>query len=591
MSGGNKRVVINSLERALSTDVNNLQAFAAKIEGQSRRSLQNGRPPASSVIRVPGADAHTALLADSAVEHDCFGGLLVRPDSAGYLLVDPGVAGFLVPNYPGLTAEDTPYVTVDSPGVTDITLLTFAANAGPGVRWDVVECQPVDTLVSSESRDIFDPTTKSFSSQVVDKVRGAQLTFRIRPGVQGTGLDVAEEDWMPLAVIMVPSSATGFTECDVWDVRPLVSERALTQQRGETHASKASSLGHRTVLREAEFFGFELGGYGPNSQYLNGYYVSEFDGYTVGGDIRKSVGTAGTGTFGSSLDATGGDSDKFVPEDPQNIHPAGLPGNNQVVGIGAFFPSGYVRWVRYSQTALTAGADPNQVPATGRWPLGPRGVLVAFDLAAVTHDRNGIIQGGDHMPPQMDLPGTHWGHIVGYGARTSAGDVLVPSGGTADKQVMWRGAFQGFSAINANITAPGTPIVAGPAGTVEGEFDVTTLPSSPIPEAARALYFRTFIQVAIAGGTPEFRVTWKVGDTTAGPSVPIRGPGDGSMHSASTGTIGLEGVLRVPLLPNGSWDGSSGLSTKVGYRMFVDGGAGTLELVVGSDAKLIGYEM
>jgi hypothetical protein len=502
------------------------------------------------------------------------------------------VAGINSPSFVGLTSDDSQYIVVDSPGVTDDTDLTFTANGGPGVRWDIVECQPVDTLVSGETRDIFDPVAQSFSSQSVDKVREAQFTFRIRLGTQGAGLLTPDENWMPLAVVMVPSGASGFSDCDLWDVRPLVSERAAVQKRGDTHLVTGTPGGARTVMRELELFADDQSGYVADSKYMAGYYSAEFDGYMVGGDIRKTVGTAGTASFGSIDAATGGQSDRFVPEDPDNIHPLGYSGTaGRVLGVGAFFPSGYVRWARYSQVPLVAGTPPNIARSNGRWPMGARGILVGFDPGSVTVNGNGIIDSGDHLPSQMELGGGgHWGHIVGYTIRRATTGIQCPVTAANDQEHLWHGILDGFSPTLANVTSDFTDVIAGPAATIEMEFDPrANTVSSPIPEAARALIFRVFIQLDIAGGAAEIRATWKVAKTTAGDGAWISGPGE-YVHIGSAGARAFEGVIRVPMLPTLPWDGTAKPTMKVGLSLFRQSGAGTLENN-GSGARLIGYQM
>ncbi len=277
MSNGGKRIELTTLERASSGDMLRMQAFAAANAGQVLRALFNNRrwTYAYPGLHVPISTLNTPLSAQ------VLGGLMVRCDLPASLLVDPGVAVMLVP---GGTPDDSPMMIVDDPGVTSTGVLAFTPNGGAGTRLDYVECQPVDTVLESTTRDIFDVPTQTFIPTAVNKVRAQRLTYRIRTGVAGAGSPGPVAGWLPLAVVAVQVGATGFTQCDVWDVRPLADDlvdhdqdRATTPLGAALNQVGSSRLDMHLSVDNA-----------PGDYRINGWATSSFDGYLAGGTIVRS---------------------------------------------------------------------------------------------------------------------------------------------------------------------------------------------------------------------------------------------------------------------------------------------------------------
>ncbi len=363
MSSGEKQIVINTRERAIGTDINRLQSFIARDRSQLVRSQYNDArqdPLKYPGVAVPFTGSETPLVGD------VFGGLMVDPLTTS-VLVQPGVLGCLFPD-PGATADDSPYLLVDDPGLQTAGVLAFTANASGQIRVDLVECQPVSTILETDNRDIFDPGTGLFVPAAVTKVKTFRLQYRIRVGTGGAGVPALAVGWLPLAAIVMPSGAADYTTCEFYDVRPLVEERT------NPHPLAAFVNQQYAPLQDASFFSQVATG----TTFLSGYSETQFSGYRAGGWLRKSSPTF-LGTFaGTSYDD--GDPDSFSCTNVENRVTGFAPAAGAFIYLTAFFPGGLPRWVRYSHSAVGGGL--------GRVPKGPRGVLL---LTTHAPQANGVM--------------------------------------------------------------------------------------------------------------------------------------------------------------------------------------------------------
>jgi hypothetical protein len=343
MSGGNKSVVFNTRERVVSTDQNRHQAFAASDRAEVLRRLMGmhgfGTPgiiESGSYIDTTAADAAAV---GTPITADVYDGLVVLPQAASLnLLVSPGCVGLDDPD--GQTGSSDPTapnpddsrlkVVVD-PGIQTAGALVIGAGSG-STRVDVIEVQRVTTVLETDSRDIFDPSTGNFVPVSVPKVIAGRLTYRVRAGTPGGGLPANVQGWLPLCVAVVPSSATTVDGMDFWDVRPLVSARVEPPGAG-FHIS--SRLQGRAFANQTTV---------PAETNLIGFITNRVGDYTAGGFINRG----GAAIDIASLDFT-------------------TPGYTPVTGdfwnLVAVFPGSLPRWVRYLDS-----------PAP-RIPNGPNGVL------------------------------------------------------------------------------------------------------------------------------------------------------------------------------------------------------------------------
>lgn len=268
MPSGNRREILHTRERILSTDHNRLQTFlSADIAGLLQSQVD---------VRTTDQDANGLEGVGTAVGNPLRGviqsGIRVRPE-IGTLntFVEPGLACLVDPDAVP-DSDDVPYKWVRDPGVQLAGSLVLTPGAG-SARIDMVECQRVDTVLESDNRDIFDPTTGLFTAVSVDKVAASRLNYRIRTGTPGggfAGLGTAA-GWLPLAVALVPAAAASWDACTVWDVRPLVSDFVHspfrvdavhpTIPRGYAQCWDAGVANDRIVgLIESSFRGRRVGG-------------------------------------------------------------------------------------------------------------------------------------------------------------------------------------------------------------------------------------------------------------------------------------------------------------------------------------------
>lgn len=333
---------MNTRERAISDDIRRMQAFAAADRSAwNRRMLDD-----LYVFDVNAGYGYPTTSITTPLTADVIGGLMVQPViGSSSLIVSPGVLGTYSPDTVPST-DDDPYKVISDPGVQTLGILTIAANAGPGIRIDVIECQPVDTTEEQDNRDIFDPATGLFTAALVDKVVAGRLTYRVRQGAAGAGFPGTVNGWLPLAVASVPSGGGASTD-DVtfWDVRPLVPDRWEPPVRGGPLLVRRPRMNvtadEFAVPGQLRVFGNVEGNWGP---------------YKMGGTLAKGTPTTPMGS---------GDVPWVDAYNPENWEPGLTPVANFPAYLWALYPFGLHRWVRYTE---------NDFLGQGRVPGGMRGI-------------------------------------------------------------------------------------------------------------------------------------------------------------------------------------------------------------------------
>jgi hypothetical protein len=139
MPSGAKELVINSLERAVSTDINRLQKFSNQYRAELMRALLNtsfGTDDSQSGGQyTPGSNSVTG----TPVSSEIISGLLVQPQIGNFnVLVTPGFVWMLNPDG---APDDSPYKEVLDAGVPAAGTLTMSTNVSVSIRIDVIECQ------------------------------------------------------------------------------------------------------------------------------------------------------------------------------------------------------------------------------------------------------------------------------------------------------------------------------------------------------------------------------------------------------------------------------------------------------------------
>ena len=221
MSQGPETVVFNTYERAVSTDLNRLQVFQARILADMLRYSYDARAMENEAGGVAYPLSGTAAPPSAAI----VGGIMARPEmGTTAMFIDPGVICIADTDLP-VDVDASPYKVISDPGILTAGTLALTANTSGYTRIDIVECQrAADQVIESDSRDLYDPQTDLFTAATVTKAKADKLTYRIRKGTPGLGFPGVVSGWLPLAVCRVPNGASDWNAVDLWDVRPMASD-------------------------------------------------------------------------------------------------------------------------------------------------------------------------------------------------------------------------------------------------------------------------------------------------------------------------------------------------------------------------------
>lgn len=512
MSSGEKQLVFNTRERALSTDFDRAQAFVACDRSQLARFFYNDQRQNTYVY--PGVSKQY-VGGEAPMAADVFGGLMVDPQTTS-VLITPGEIGCLFPD-PSITADDSPYMLINDPGQQTAGILTFTANASGQTRVDLIECQPVSTILETDNRDIFNPGTGLFAPASVTKVQAFRLQYRIRTGTGGAGVPALAAGWLPLAAIVMPSGAADYNACDFYDVRPLVEERVRPQP---AYIAGAFQSAQYSPVRDAEYSSRVLSG----ATVLQGYSENQFGGYIAGGWLRRSTPNSSGAMGGTGVND--GDAVHVNLSLVDNQTPGFAPTANQLVYLVAFFPAALPRWVRYAETPVGGGF--------GRIPRGPRGILLATTSPPFT---NGIV-----FPLSI-------GHGLGTAGGVVLGAMYYNPGGTNFLRVNAQGSFHSSEkrAVSA-LTATAV------AGVVSFALD----PDVHYPVNATEIEVEFGLAFTNGGATDVVGVAIETGPTATPVYLVAKRP-----MTAIAGSSGGAITVRVPLLARPDPAGFGGTATVI----------------------------
>jgi len=347
MASGMKKMVINTQERAISPDINRLQDFKAADSAEFARYLMD---VSENFDLAPGVVTEYSSVS-APLRAEVVNGIMVTPQIGSLdLLVTPGLLYALAPDG---GAEDSNYKFVRSLGITVLGTLSMTANASGFLRIDVIECSVTDTIVETDNRDIFNPTTGLFTAAAVTKAREGRLTFRVRAGVPGSGYPAAVSGWLPLAVASVPTGTTSNDTVTFWDVRPLVSDRVRGLSAGEEEMPTWGEMNFRVQNNG-----------GVTASDLTGIARVAYRGRWLGGALRR--GTPGaTDTYVTNL------------RDADVKHGGGFAyTTGALYTVWLMTPFGLPRWSRY--TDFGAGF---------RRPRSPNGILMVSNIPSDARSR------------------------------------------------------------------------------------------------------------------------------------------------------------------------------------------------------------
>jgi hypothetical protein len=338
---GGEVVVFNTQERALSTDVQRSQSFRVRDMAEVVRNLINVFQGLDDVDA--GSLYEPTTTTTSPLTAEVLSGLLVQPQNATLnLLITAGLAYVITPQ---ATPDNSIYEFVNDPGVATLGALVMTGNSSGSTRIDVIECQPTDQVLEADSRDIFNPTTGLFTASTVTKATAAQMTYRVRLGIAGSGYPGSASGWLPLAVASVPTATTTNDTITFWDVRPLLSDR-----RGISNVGLQRPQAEKVIIN----------GLPPTT---TGGYVEALQSLALGYPARRLGGQLHRGSPGT--DATTIDLTSSANQESSFSISNGFPWY-----LYLLTPQSLPRWARYSDAV--AGA---------RQPRSPRGIPLLSRVA------------------------------------------------------------------------------------------------------------------------------------------------------------------------------------------------------------------
>lgn len=342
MSSGMKEIIINTQERAISPDINRLQKFkGADIAEMMRYMLDTS--VGSDDLEASAQNTEYATL-ENPLRAEIINGLLVRPQQNSLnLLIDPGVMYAIAPDG---AADDSNYKYVHDTGVTIVGALAIPTNVGAGgVRVSVVECQLTDTVLETDSRDVFNSVTGLFTATAVNKARGFRLTYRVRVGTAGGGFPGTALGWLPLCIASAPDGAPDVNSMTFWDVRPLMNDRIQTPFNvAKDQPSIQQVLVNASTLTAT-----------------GGIVEATLGGRRVGGRLRSGSTQSDTGVETIDLSAA------------TNQEPGIVFTSNRPWYLYFMTPFGLPRWARYTTAGFRIPRSPRGIPIVSMVVPDPEG--------------------------------------------------------------------------------------------------------------------------------------------------------------------------------------------------------------------------
>ena len=342
---GQKGVVINTQERAVSTDINRLQAMAAAAQMELMRYLVN--TPNGQDENLDSSFLAEVTTTASPLVGEIVHGLQVIPAVGTLLLgITDGLAMVVNPDT-APNSDDSPYKYVADPvGVSPTSgALAMTANSSGSIRIDVIECQRIDDPApETDNRDVFNPSTSLFTASTLTKSSASRFQYRVRAGTAGSGFPGTVSGWLPLCVASVPNGTTTNDTITFWDVRPLLVDRVLGPMNTYRSFPVMTTLHHSSSNN------------GSTNHIVTGIAEVAFARCRLGGILRRGS----PGVIADNVDF----SDAANQEASLNISAGPGP-------LYYYFltPFGLPRWVIYSGPTNTYGG--------GRFPNGPRGIPLA----------------------------------------------------------------------------------------------------------------------------------------------------------------------------------------------------------------------
>jgi hypothetical protein len=474
MSSAQKEIVVNPLERALSGDIMRGQNFAGAMFSEFMRALLSTSMGTDDV--QAGAQWAQKTTQGNPAWAQVVSGVLFQP--TGGSTASAVTAGTVMMYDPDASpsADDSQYKLLEDPGTTSVltTSITLTTNSSGSLRVDVLECARVqpDNVLETDSRDVFNTTTGTFSAAAVNKVTQGQLQYRIRVGTAGAGFPGTSQGWMPICVMSVPTGTTVWDTVTIWDVRPLLEDRLFSL----TDAARDLPAVTRCMA--------QIDSSSSSNSNLTGVVEAQLGSRRVGGSLRPS----GPAVAGADAEFIALDNDANNQSATGGISTSGF----NYIYICA--PFGLPGWRKY-----TLG------PAS-RVPRSPRGLV--FNSPVAPNLAYGTPSSPLNLPPYLQATGN-------TATDSNAVCVLARIGTHAGVRGVSSLVASGGIHMSTPNTAPNTGVVSGSV------VNFTLVAGTDFPPHARAIH--VFMEVLVTWTPAQVAVAMDAGTVAVAPTTSTSG--------------------------------------------------------------------
>lgn len=333
---GSKSIIHNTRERVLSGDHNREQAVHDQMLAEFFRNMFD----AEYELDVKGGVEAFGIGDESLPRATIIAGIRPRPEVGTInLFIEPGM--ICIVDDPLPNADESRQAFVVDPGVQTNGLLTLTAGSGGSIRIDVIECQRIELVIETDSRDIFDPSSGTFMPTLINKVKTGRLAYRIRTGTPGLGFPGIAAGWLPLAVCSVPAGATTWNDVTLWDVRPLAHERVLQPFNARSNLNHVHRHNVATDITTA-----------PAEVRVRGVVDMAYRTYRAGGQLIHP-----------------GTTNQWLNIADTTLWASGLASANGQWNLYLVFPFGLPRWVQYCpfSAGIREPRGLRGIPVISRW--------------------------------------------------------------------------------------------------------------------------------------------------------------------------------------------------------------------------------
>lgn len=202
--------VINTRERPLSSDINDLQSLI------SRDVLD-----ALQYLFSPGAWIGGGSVSAEAPSHAVLGGLTVSGDGNNVQVASGALLQYSSTIVPTPGTYDSRYRLGVLRAATTVTTPSPVSDT-----WYLLTARMKEVVVETVSRDILNATTGIFEATTVPKKRERQLEFRFEAGTSTNFPLPSDADWRVIAGVFRPAGGGAVSGAHLYDMRLLLQPKS-----------------------------------------------------------------------------------------------------------------------------------------------------------------------------------------------------------------------------------------------------------------------------------------------------------------------------------------------------------------------------